>query len=190
LDYKNLMNWLTGLAAVSGHEETLALHISEEFKKYCDKVEIDRFYNVVGIKKGSDDKRKKVMVAAHMDEIGFMIKSIDEKGFIRVTNIGGIDSRVLPAQEVVIHGKRDVPGVFGAKPPHLMDSNEEKKALKLKDLSCIVHKHVVNLSCCKHIPARRVNPHCNITGASQQFIFEHLRCDLITPPRFFGYHSI
>jgi putative aminopeptidase FrvX len=134
LDYKNLMNWLTGLAAVSGHEETLALHISEEFKKYCDKVEIDRFYNVVGIKKGSGDKRKKVMVAAHMDEIGFMIKSIDEKGFIRVTNIGGIDSRVLPAQEVVIHGKRDVPGVFGAKPPHLMDSNEEKKALKLKDL--------------------------------------------------------
>jgi len=128
------MSRLTGLSAVSGHEKATALHISEEFKEYCDKVEIDKFYNVIGIKKGTGDKRKKIMVAAHMDETGFMVKSIDEKGFIRVTNIGGMDSRVLPAQEVVIHGKRDVHGVFGAKPPHLMEPDEEKKALKLKDL--------------------------------------------------------
>jgi len=58
------------------------------------------------------------MVTAHLDEIGLMVKSIDEKGFITVSNIGGVDSKVLLAQEVVIHGKKEIYGIIGAKPPH------------------------------------------------------------------------
>ncbi len=75
------------------------------------------------------------MITAHYDEIGMLVKSIDEKGFIKFTNIGGLDPRVLLAQEVIIHGKEDVFGVIGAKPPHLLTQEESSKGIKIRDLS-------------------------------------------------------
>lgn len=125
----------TELTGVSGFEVDLANYIKKKFKGYCDDVEIDKFFNVSGIIKGSGENKKKIMISAHCDEIGLLVKSIDENGFIKLTNIGGIDSKILPAQEVVIHGRRDIYGVIGAKPPHLLKQDEIKKAVKKEDLS-------------------------------------------------------
>ncbi len=76
------------------------------------------------------------MITAHVDEIGLVVTSIEKNGFLRISNVGGIDPSVMLAQEVTIHGNKDLYGIIGAKPPHLLKAEESKKAVKLKDL-CI-----------------------------------------------------
>ncbi len=138
----DILKELASIPAVSGHEEHLSRRLKEMFMEYCDEVWTDRFYNVFGKMTASsdkdsyvEDKRMKVLVMAHMDEIGLMVKSIDEKGFIRVTSVGGIDPKILPAHEVIIHGKRDIPGIIGAKPPHLLKPEDADKTIGIKDLA-------------------------------------------------------
>ena len=87
--------------------------------------------NVVAIKKGKKDK--KVMIAAHMDEIGFIVTHIDENGFIFFHTLGGFDPKTLTAQRVIIHGKKDVIGVMGSKPIHLMNTADRAKVPTIKD---------------------------------------------------------
>lgn len=126
---------LTSIPAVSSREEGLSGVLKNLFEEYCDRVEIDKFNNVQGVMIGQGEERKKIMVTAHLDEIGFLVKSIDDKGFLKITNIGGIDAKVLLAQEVVVHGKKDLIGIIGAKPPHLLKPEDAKKSVKLEDLS-------------------------------------------------------
>ncbi|MDI6824404.1 MAG: M42 family metallopeptidase [Bacillota bacterium] len=76
----------------------------------------------------------RVMMAAHMDEIGLMVSKIEEGGFLRFTTVGGFDRRVLPAQEVLVHGREDLPGVIGVKPPHLLPREEAEKPYKMEDM--------------------------------------------------------
>ena len=87
--------------------------------------------NIVAIKKGKENKR--VMIAAHMDEIGFIVTHIDDKGFIYFHTLGGFDPKTLTAQRVVIHGKKDVIGVMGSKPIHLMSVADRAKVPTIKD---------------------------------------------------------
>jgi len=134
MDYIGVLKDLSTFTGVSGREKEISEYIANVFSKYCDKVEIDKFYNVSGLKKGSSADGKKIMITAHHDEIGMLVKSIDDKGFIKFTNIGGIDSKILLAQEVKVHGKNDIYGVIGAKPPHLLKPEEIKKAAKMDDL--------------------------------------------------------
>ncbi|NND07550.1 MAG: M42 family metallopeptidase [Saprospiraceae bacterium] len=96
-----------------------------------DEVKIDSMGNVVAVRKGAADKR--IMVAAHMDEISFMVTHIDDDGFIRFHTLGGFDPKTLTAQRVIIHGKEEVMGVMGSKPIHLMKDEERGKAPKLHD---------------------------------------------------------
>jgi len=123
------------IPAVSGNEEELSNYMEVQFRNFADEVTIDKFNNVIGIKKGIGKNKIKIMLAAHMDEIGLMVKDIEKTGFIRFTQIGGIDPRTLLAQEVIVHGKQDLYGVIGAKPPHLQDENEREKAIKIEDLT-------------------------------------------------------
>lgn len=135
MDYANVLKELSVFPGVSGYEKKLSEYVVKLFKQYCDDVQMDKFYNVIGIKRGTSNARKKIMVTAHLDEIGMMVKSIHDKGFVKFTNIGGIDTKILPAQEVVIHGKRDLPGIIGAKPPHLLKKEEVRKAVKMDDMA-------------------------------------------------------
>ncbi len=75
------------------------------------------------------------MLAAHMDEIGLMVKHIEENGFIRFTSIGGIDPRTILGQEVIVHGKENLFGVIGSKPPHLQEKDEIDRAIKIEDMT-------------------------------------------------------
>jgi endoglucanase len=130
---KNL-EYLSGLVAVAGFEKNAADKTAEMFKEYSNDVKVDKFFNVISIKKGSDKAAKKIIITAHIDEIGFLVNSIDEKGFIGITNVGGIDSKILLAQEVVIHGRKDIIGIIGATPPHLLKPEDAGKAVKIRDL--------------------------------------------------------
>lgn len=137
---KEFLAELIELPGVSGYEEKIAQRVSDEFSQYCDEVHTDSFFNVYGIKRGTASKegfvRPKVMLAAHMDEIALMVRSIDEKGFLRFTNIGGVDQRILPAQEVTVHGRQQLHGIVCTLPPHLQEAGESQKVMKMKDM-CI-----------------------------------------------------
>jgi len=115
----------------SGFESRIRNLILDEVKDICDEVSVDGIGNVIALKKGSGDK--KIISTAHMDEIGFMVKHIDDKGFIRVNTIGGFDPKTLTAQRVIIHGKEDVVGVFGSKPIHIMTPEERGKNIAIDD---------------------------------------------------------
>lgn len=113
---------LTSLCGVSGNEQNVAEAVKGMFEKYCDTVYTDALGSVIGVKKGHGDG--KVMIEAHIDEIGLMVTKITDEGFLKFTNIGGIDTRILPGNEVTVHGKKDLFGVVGAIAPHLLSAKE------------------------------------------------------------------
>jgi len=115
-----------------GFEIKIRELVIKELKGLVDDVRVDRMGNVVGFKKGKDSS-KKVMAAAHMDEIGFIVTHIDDKGFVRFNPLGGFDPKTLTSQRVLIHGKSDVMGVMGCKPIHVMSQEGRGAKLNLDD---------------------------------------------------------
>lgn len=134
MEKKHLIKQLTSLRGVSGYEFRFSHEIADIFAKYCDEVKTDALGNVIGIKKSVLSNGKSVMIEAHTDEIGLMITDIDDRGFMHFAAVGGIDARILPAKQVVIHGKKDIKGVIGAKPPHITTAEERNRAVPMKDL--------------------------------------------------------
>lgn len=116
---------------VSGYERRIRELVLREIKGLTDEVQIDNMGNVMAIRRGKDPKR--VMVAAHMDEIGFIVNHIDDKGFIRFLPLGGFDPKTLTAQRVIVHGRKDVIGVLGCKPIHIMKPEERKNVIPLHE---------------------------------------------------------
>ncbi len=117
---------------VPGYETKIRKLILKEVTPLADSVHVDNLGNVIAFRKGKSNE-KKAMVAAHMDEIGFIVTHIDEKGFVRFTTLGGFDPKTLTAQRVVIHGKKDIVGVMGTKPIHVMSQEERTKMPKIQD---------------------------------------------------------
>lgn len=133
---KEILKELTALQGPPGNERQISGYAEALLRKYCDEVKIDKLFNVIGIKRADKTKeaKYKVMVTAHADEIAMMAADIDENGFIKLLPVGGIDPRIMPAQEVIIHGRKEVFGVVGVKPPHLITPEEKKKEIDFKDL--------------------------------------------------------
>ena len=132
-----LLKKLCETPGISGYESKVTNIISGELQKTCDEVKIDRMGSIIALKKAEqngDGERLKIMLAAHMDQIGFLVKSIDKNGFIRFARIGGFDVKTLVAQRVIVHGKKDLVGVIGSKPIHVLEEEEKKKAPDIKDL--------------------------------------------------------
>lgn len=107
------------------------LELAELLSTHCDEIYKDRFENIVAIRKGTSGK--KILIDAHCDEIALVISEIMENGALKFQTAGGIDPRVLPCSEVTVHGKRDIYGIIGAKPPHLLSGDE--KAIGISDLT-------------------------------------------------------
>jgi len=119
---------------VTGHEGEAAEALSAEFSKFSKaEIDVDKFGNMVARLKGNGGP--KVMLSAHMDEIGMMVSVICDDGFVKFSCIGGIDKRNILAQEVTIHGREKVYGVIGIKPPHLIKAGEEDKSIDIFDMS-------------------------------------------------------
>lgn len=126
-----LLSEICEIAGAPGHEQRVREIVLREVKPLVDEVSIDNMGNVIAVKKGLQSK--KVMIAAHMDEIGFIVTHIDEKGFIYFHTLGGFDPKTLTAQRVIIHGTEDVMGVMGGKPIHLMNAADRAKVPTIKD---------------------------------------------------------
>jgi tetrahedral aminopeptidase len=114
-----------------GYEERVRRLVIEQVTPLVDEVSVDNMGNVIALKKGRTDK--KVMAAAHLDEISFIITHIDKEGYARFHTLGGFDPKTLTAQRVIVHGKSDVMGVMGSKPIHIMSAEDRNKAPKVSD---------------------------------------------------------
>lgn len=130
-----LMRELCLASGVSGSEDEVADIIERELKDVADTIERDNMGSIIATKKGSK-KAPKVMLAAHMDEIGFLVRFIDDKGFIKFSKIGGIVDSILVNLTVTIHSSvgEDVIGVIGSKPPHVTKPEERKKVIPSDEL--------------------------------------------------------
>lgn len=114
-----------------GHEQRIREIVSREVTPLVDDISTDNMGNITAIKRGKQNK--KVMIGAHMDEIGFIVTHIDDNGFLRFHTLGGFDPKTLTAQRVIVHGKKDLIGVMGSKPIHVMTPEERNKAPKTTD---------------------------------------------------------
>lgn len=113
-----------------GFEYELYEQISTLLKPYCTEVSQDKMGNVLGIRPCGKKDAKTLLLEAHIDGRGLMVKDIDEKGFVTFVCLGTVDERSLLATEVIIKGREPVFGVIGAKPMHLFKSGEGSKTLK------------------------------------------------------------
>ena len=128
-----LLEKLTNAVGVSGDEGAIRKIVREEITPYADEVKTDALGSILAIKKGTGRNRLRVMLAAHMDEIGFMLTYDDGKGIFRFGIVGGIDPRQLVGKPVWV-GKEQIPGVIGAKPIHLTTASERKNTISVDTL--------------------------------------------------------
>lgn len=143
---REFLNQLSISSGVSGHEASVASLVIERFKSLTDQVQGDKFGNVYALKSGNRKLKKKIMLAAHMDEIGLIVKKIDSRGFLDFTTVGGVDQRTLLSQEVLVHGRQTIPGIIGFSPPHLLQSPEADQAVKIEDMAIDVGVSGVKLN--------------------------------------------
>ena len=132
-----LLTELTETSGVPGYEDRIRDLVVTEFEESVDHVRTDAMGNVVGTLEGDGDYS--VAIAAHMDEIGFMVKHVagDDEGFgfLQLDALGGWDARVLKAQRVTIHTEDgDLPGIIGSPPPHTLDEEERSKTPDVEDV--------------------------------------------------------
>lgn len=116
-----------------GFEKKIRDLVLKEIKSLVDEIQIDNIGNVIAIKRSGIKDAKKVMVAAHMDEIGFIITHIDDNGYLRFHPLGGFDPKTLTSQRVIVHGKKDLLGVMGSKPVHVMKPEEKTQPAKIEN---------------------------------------------------------
>ena len=128
-----LLEKLCNVIAVSGDEGEVRKIVLEEIKPYADEVKVDALGNVLAVKHGRGAKRVRVMLDAHMDEVGFFIVADEGEGIYRFETVGGIDVRHLVGKQVFV-GRDSFPGVIGGKPVHLMDHDEATRKVPLESL--------------------------------------------------------
>lgn len=120
-----------------GHIKEATDLVADQMAKYTD---VKSFASIGLIAEMNCGKEKTVMLEAHIDEVGFIVTHVFDDGFLKVSNVGGNDGRILPATPVVIHGKERVYGVFASNPPHLSGESEVKSADDILLDSCLGEK--------------------------------------------------
>lgn len=130
----SLLKQICEIPGAPGFEKPVRDLVVSLVSPHVDEVRIDNLGNVIALKKGiRNPDGKRVMLAAHLDEIGFIVSHIDEQGFLRFNTLGGFDPKTLTAQRVIVHGKKDLIGVMGSKPIHVMTPEEKTKLPKTTD---------------------------------------------------------
>ena len=123
----SLLRQLSEADGISGFEGPARELVRRTWQPFVDEMREDKLGSLIALKRGSgSEPRPKLMLAAHLDENGLMVTGI-EKGFLRVTRVGGTDSRVLLGLEVIVHGKRELSGIVATRPPHVLPAEERKK---------------------------------------------------------------
>lgn len=158
MDLTSHLAELTRLSSITGRERAVADHLLKEWAPLVDEARLDRLGSYIGLKRGENSVTElrslpypgpetwtgrpgerapgppRILAAAHIDSIGGMVTAIEPGGYLRFTTVGGVDRRLLMAQEVEVHGRRVLPGLVGSKPPHVTSLEERKKLLPVEQL--------------------------------------------------------
>jgi putative aminopeptidase FrvX len=127
VDTVPLLKSLSEAPGVSGYEHQVREIVEAEFGRHADRVWTDTMGNVIALRQGTaPEPRPSIMLATHMDEIGLIVSNLEE-GFLHFQMVGGYDDRVLIGQEVIVHGRQDLPGIIGSRPPHVLPADERDK---------------------------------------------------------------
>ncbi|MCA9893180.1 MAG: M42 family peptidase, partial [Anaerolineae bacterium] len=126
----DLLKNLSEAFGVSGQEAAVRKIVLDAIKDHVTDIHIDSIGNLTAIKKGTGERNLRVMIAAHMDEIGFMVMGHDSNGLLKFSNVGGVDDRILPALRVRV-GPEGMPGVILWTPIH---KNRDQDVTKLSNL--------------------------------------------------------
>ncbi len=134
-DLRTILEKLSNEFGPSGHEKAVRELIKREVEGLVDRLDVDAMGNLIAFKAGiGPEPRLKLMVSAHMDEIGFMVLQIEKSGLLRFARVGGVDGRMLLGKRVIIGDER-MPGVIGLKPPHLTTNSESERVPDIEDLA-------------------------------------------------------
>jgi tetrahedral aminopeptidase len=125
IDILPFLKKMISLPGLSGHETSVRSLIEETWKPLTDEIAVSKLGSLHGLQLGDGpDPRPSLLIAAHMDAVGFMVSSVVD-GFLRFTEIGGVDPRLLPGQLVTVHGRRDLPGIIAQPPPRLLPPQQK-----------------------------------------------------------------
>ena len=134
MEVVSFLKSLSEASGVSGYEDEVRGLVEKTFASLADEVRTDAMGNVIALKRGRGvDPRPRIMLAGHMDEIGLIVTVLDQ-GFLRFTQVGGFDVRTLMGQEVLVHGRRPLPGIIGSRPPHVLSAQERSKPAPMEEL--------------------------------------------------------
>ena len=128
----DLLARICAIPGAPGFEHQVRAFVREAIADLVDEVRTDAMGNLIALRRGRDATQR-VLCAAHMDEISFVVTHIDDEGFVRFHTLGGFDAKTLTAQRVIVHGREDLVGVMGSKPIHLMKPEERTKAPAIAD---------------------------------------------------------
>ena len=128
----NTVKTLCSLSGVSSWEDEVRAYLMEQARPYADEMRVDAMGSLIIFKRGAKATGNKLMLCAHMDEVGVIIKSITDDGYLKFACVGGIDRRVLIGKKLLL-GPNKVRGVIGLKAYHMVSAEEEKKTPKLED---------------------------------------------------------
>jgi len=136
LKTQQLLQTLADAPGPAGREGTICDIVMDLWRPLADDIHVDAMGNLIALQQGTlpgTGDRRAVMAAAHMDEIGLIVTGI-ERGFLRIHALGGVDRRVLLGLEVRVHGRSDLPGIIGSRPPHVLPASERRKVLPWHEL--------------------------------------------------------
>lgn len=132
MNYKELVAELCSIKAPSGFESAAAERVKEIFENVLGEARIDAMGNVIGVRRCGRENAEKLLLDAHLDEIGLIVTGIQD-GFVKVSSIGGIDSRILPGSEITFLTEPELRGIVCAMPPHVLSEEDQKNTVKLQD---------------------------------------------------------
>ncbi len=127
------LKMLCALSGVSSHEDQVRDYIRQRVEPHADSVRVDALGNLIVFKRGTKAAGNRLMLCAHMDEVGLIVKSVTDEGYLKFGCVGGIDRRILLGKRVTV-GEKAIPGVIGLKAIHLTTAEERKNVPKLTDL--------------------------------------------------------
>lgn len=130
-----MLKELTDARAIAGNEKEAREVMKKYIEPYANSIETDGLGSLIA-KKVGDEKGPKIMVAGHLDEVGFMVTQIDDKGFIKFQTVGGWWSQVMLAQrvQIITRSGETITGVIGSKPPHILPAEQRNKAADIKQM--------------------------------------------------------
>lgn len=129
-----LLKELSNAFGPSGNEEDVATILKKELEECADETRVDKLGNIFFHHQGKEGYPK-IMLSAHMDEVGFIVTFVEEDGFLRFDTLGGITNNILPGQRILLRGEKGyLRGIIGTKPPHIMTAEEQSKIIPKEDL--------------------------------------------------------